>query len=131
MPLLYTIHNALSIIYLNLYFVDVQGFAASRFRHLTPMGFWRLIAGVKYIMVCIEKPQNRDNELDWTEWFLFLESVKRDAKILASAKKLTENLWLFPLDKGLRVHNHLVDLAASQHLKYKVFLLEDEPVLCE
>ena len=86
---------------------------------------------MNWIMVCVEKPQNNKNELDWTEWFSFLENLKRDAKIQVSAKKLTENLWLFPLHTGLRDHNRFLEIASAQHLKTKVFLLESEPHVCE
>lgn len=108
-----------------------NGFLSGRFLRLSVVGFWGQILGMNWIMVCVEKPQNPQKELDWTEWFLFLENVKNDTKISASAKRLTENLWLFPLRTGLRVHNQILEMASDQHLKYKVFLLEDEPVLCE
>jgi len=87
--------------------------------------------GINWILVCVEKPKDCEKPLDWTEWLRFLESLKSDAKITASAKKLTENLWLFPLRKGLRAHNLFLDAAHLNHLKTKVFLLESEPLLCD
>ena len=56
-----------------------NGFLSGRFLRLSVVGFWGQILGMNWIMVCVEKPQNPQKELDWTEWFRFLDNVKNDA----------------------------------------------------
>jgi len=117
--------------YIRDYAVDKCGAFFSVFQRLTSVLILGLLNCMNWILVCVEKPQNNKQENEWLQWFALLESAKASLEIMASSKMLSESIWLFALNKGLRSHNLLVGLASSRGLKTRVFLLEDEPVLCE
>jgi hypothetical protein len=80
-------------------------------------------------MVCVEKLDETPTMSGTVQkWSSFLQTLERTASLTAGAERLFENVWLFPVQSGVRQLGPF--LAACTGLQYKVYTLADKPALC-
>jgi hypothetical protein len=134
MPLLYTIHNALSNIILHLYFACFEGVLCGLFHSLTPARFWRLIAGMKTIqlqnqtaIVFAEMPDNQHGTVTTASWNKFVSSLEGTQLTSKNALQLHQNLWQINLRTDMIALAKLVLRAEEAGIRLRVLFLEETP----
>jgi hypothetical protein len=89
-----------------------------------------LIVSMNTILVCVEIPKRADNPDADTFWFHVLDGVNKMKWKNQRILKPVENVWQFPLDSGLTALAELIQFLKERQAKYKVLLLEKEPIFC-
>jgi hypothetical protein len=103
--------------------------ARQPFRHLTTLGFWRLLAGMKhYFLVSLTIPERTKSDM-WQLWLGFLDKYPPHKKTPGGIQRLAQNVWLIDRANGVTFLSHLVSDADGNGLNPQVrFLMEDEVV---
>jgi len=86
---------------------------------------------MNHVIVCVEKPKNPENAAEWDRWFPFVDELKRTPALTAGTQNPIENVWLFPLDNGLKALPGFLHSLQSRRLKHKILLLDNDPKICD
>jgi hypothetical protein len=82
---------------------------------------------MNHVLICVEKPKNNESLGDWNKWLPFLDALHKQPELTAGTKNPVENVWLIPLDSGLKQVTGFLALFRDYQLKYTVHLLDNEP----
>ncbi|MGO9245672.1 MAG: hypothetical protein ACLQDC_12995 [Verrucomicrobiia bacterium] len=80
-----------------------------------------------YVLLAVEKPKSHTNLDEWNQWQPFLDAIREKPELTAGAQSLAENVWLFPLDNGLKALAECLHLLQVRGLAYKYFVTDTEP----
>jgi len=102
------------------------------FWHLTTLDFWRLIAGMNYFLLCVEKPSDeKQPEKEWNFWRSVSSRIETTSKSIPGVQRPCENVWLIPATKGVDALADCIQCCRSSGQKYKVLFLQSEPEFCD
>ncbi|HZL79341.1 MAG TPA: hypothetical protein VFC17_10860 [Candidatus Limnocylindrales bacterium] len=81
----------------------------------------------KFALVIGEPPKNSFREPNLEKWKDFLGCVPQFARPNKETKMIHENVWLIPLDSGMRFLAQLFDLANGKNIPLRILFLDEEP----
>jgi len=76
-------------------------------------------------LIVIEKPETRGQLNDRQNWLGFEHRVQGIAGQYKSIERLSENVFLIPLNSALPSLEEVLEAAATQKLAYRILLLEE------
>ena len=95
---------------------------------MTPLPFGCFLAGMKIHSLLIVVDKMRDathlQEKSWQSFSGRIESILQTAK---GIERLSENVFLIPLDNGISPASLIFEAASRHELKYRVLFFEEEP----
>jgi hypothetical protein len=81
----------------------------------------------KFALVIAERPKMATDEEERKKWGDFLGSIRQNARPNKETTLINDNVWLIPLDSGMRFLAQFFDLAVGKDIPLRILFLDEEP----
>jgi hypothetical protein len=81
----------------------------------------------KFALVIVERPKLASDEEEKKKWNDFLGSVRQNAKPNKETTLINDNVWLIPLDSGMRFLAQFFEVCAGADIPLRILFLDAEP----